>query len=938
MKSHQAERMMSSTTNTSTNTNTEEEPTSTKHSSAKDKDKKKEKEDYKDDDHDEKKRQKMQELFSQAKAKAKFSSDKEDPIVMSPEIFFSNGYQCYSSTNDVQQQQQRLESSNSKKQQKSTATYCFTHSTSANINNFLALAQPLLSSTSSSWNTSWTNLLGFIAWDVLQQTLLNKANHPWQVPLLLQRILLLAYTSAAKMAGNRIGHPSSWTNAQPLLPAPSLSPPLLQPRQQQQRPSSFTPTVRGMPNFGQTCFLNVVVHGMASLDSMLVYVDWIAQEQETWRLYHQQQDEAEEQQQWQSQQNRQSTIPTTISEVLLPLLDMANGNPGTIDPRELLWQIGDKNSQFRTRGWGGGRRGRFYSSAATTTTGEQQDAQECLQALLGMMVTDARLEKGMEKACSYQHQQRRRRPLEPPRSLVVEEKKDDCYYDNDSGYDSDSDEVLTVLSDRWSPNKNMNMDTISCSNSEEADGHGHGHVTDMGADSSGSGSASGSGMWVADTSHGETILDGMNMVDSTGKVSSFAKKKKPTTAPVQDISASIMSNGEQQPSMASSFLSTTSTVVTSSLSTSSMQWQLAGSKDEDQTLVSASMKMLSTISSITPSPLCGWEGSVLQCQTCQHVRPIENSPFFMIPIVPTSMAMGPYVSNKNNDSSSNGPPPCSVEQCLHYYTQMERVTDVECGNCTLQMQLRDLQEEVDLLQGAVESIERRRKQQHRQQPPPNGKPNNNYNTGGNEQQDTTLRQELAEAQEKLRRLQRMDPDDYDLDNGDDDPTAPSKLLRSEALKCMILTRCPSVLCLHVQRRYFDPMTDQMSKNLQHVRFDEFLDLSPFCAYGRGGVAGSGDSGNGRSSHTQQQHQHQHHSCTTSSTFTSTTSSMRYRLTCVIEHKGNAHGGHYVCYRRLPSQFQTDYNKWYYCSDETILTTTWQTVRQCQAYMLLYEAV
>jgi ubiquitin carboxyl-terminal hydrolase 1 len=250
---------------------------------------------------------------------------------------------------------------------------------------------------------------------------------------------------------------------------------------------------------------------------------------------------------------------------------------------------------------------------------------------------------------------------------------------------------------------------------------------------------------------------------------------------------------------------------------------------------------------------------------------------------------------------------------------MERVSDVECANCTLQKELQDLEEEVDLLRGAVQSVDRRRKQQQKQ--------NRSRNTTSiiSEQEDDSLHHELMETEQKLNQLKRQDPDDYEI-RKDDHPNSPTKLLRSEALKCLILTRCPSVLCLHVQRRYYDPMKDRMSKNLQHVFFDQVLDLSPFCAYG-GQRAAAGFAGRGRKS-PGTEHQN---------------SPIRYRLTCVIEHKGNAFGGHYVCYRRLPSQLQrsntcVSTSNWYFCSDETIHPTTWDAVRRCQAYMLLYEAI
>ena len=61
--------------------------------------------------------------------------------------------------------------------------------------------------------------------------------------------------------------------------------------------------------------------------------------------------------------------------------------------------------------------------------------------------------------------------------------------------------------------------------------------------------------------------------------------------------------------------------------------------------------------------------------------------------------------------------------------------------------------------------------------------------------------------------------------------------------------------------------------------------------------------------------------------------MPYRLQAIIEHRGDAFGGHYVCYRRDPSN-----GRWLYISDDTVRSCDWSDVRRCQAYMLFYEAL
>ena len=147
-------------------------------------------------------------------------------------------------------------------------------------------------------------------------------------------------------------------------------------------------------------------------------------------------------------------------------------------------------------------------------------------------------------------------------------------------------------------------------------------------------------------------------------------------------------------------------------------------------------------------------------------------------------------------------------------------------------------------------------------------------------------------------------------------TKERRLHRGEALKCLLITRLPSILCIHVQRRYYDPMANRMSKTLQHVIFPEYLDVATYCAYSEFGSTNArwGGSFPERPS-------------------SGTRSPLCYRLISVIEHRGNAFHGHYVCYRRDPRT-----GSWLFISDSVVNSVKWQDVQQCQAYMLFYEAM
>ena len=104
--------------------------------------------------------------------------------------------------------------------------------------------------------------------------------------------------------------------------------------------------------------------------------------------------------------------------------------------------------------------------------------------------------------------------------------------------------------------------------------------------------------------------------------------------------------------------------------------------------------------------------------------------------------------------------------------------------------------------------------------------------------------DLVAIETQLEYLSRLSPDDdRPLYKGmtatttivglEETPTTPTKIpfKRSDAFKCLLLTRLPSILSIHVQRRYFDPNTGKSSKTMQHISFPEMLDISSFCAYG-----------------------------------------------------------------------------------------------------------
>jgi len=531
----------------------------------------------------------------------------------------------------------------------------------------------------------------------------------------------------------------------------------------------------------------------------------------------------------------------SVANQLLELLLKVNGiqqkwvatghNQVKVDPRPLLQRIGETHAQFQRRG-------------------EQQDAEEYLQALLGVMITEARLDS------------------------------------------------TTAVSDHMRFANEASEEPMTPAISEDS---GHLDISLMSSDSDGDMALSLSGF--------------LELVDEEQK--QLRDSRRSSSISLGECSPQACLGGPEEKKQEDYELDTPLTKPSADAYTprhhlSSSIRMRSSSADLCRESSSAAVKIVqSTISSITPSPLSGWLGSTVQCCQCQHVRPIRNSPFLDIPLVPTSVPAFLSTMQKNHSTPSNpNLRPCSVEECLADFTSVERVQDVECRNCTILSELTELQEEEMLLGGALESTEKRIRAK-----------------GGNiEAGSKGLREELKKVQERVTRLKKMDPDgeddsstpgaEMDADDMllyDDMESKSSSLKRGYARKCLFLTRCPSVLCLHIQRRYYDPHTDRMEKCMQFVRFEEYLDLSPYCAYSSGDTLWAAGSSNPRLQAGRVKAEE-----------------ILYRLASVIEHRGNAFGGHYICYRRFGSS-------WFRCSDNRISAIPWSTVKKCQAYMLFYEA-
>ena len=116
----------------------------------------------------------------------------------------------------------------------------------------------------------------------------------------------------------------------------------------------------------------------------------------------------------------------------------------------------------------------------------------------------------------------------------------------------------------------------------------------------------------------------------------------------------------------------------------------------------------------------------------------------------------------------------------------------------------------------------------------------------------------------------------------------------------------------------------MAKSSQHIIFQEYLSMKDL-------HADNNEEDSGNAALQIQTSEVTPHRCD-------------YVLVSVIEHLGSAFSGHYVTYRRIKDRsFSNTLSSscesvWALISDEKVSYISWNTLRQCNAYMLVYEAV
>lgn len=246
-----------------------------------------------------------------------------------------------------------------------------------------------------------------------------------------------------------------------------------------------------------------------------------------------------------------------------------------------------------------------------------------------------------------------------------------------------------------------------------------------------------------------------------------------------------------------------------------------------------------------------------------------------------------------------------IGQCLDEYTKLEPIEGVQCGKCTLLRTQR-------LLTMLVEN-------------------NPDVESVG-----------YKSAIERLRTVEEaLEDDDYEdktLTNKCKIP--PKNRMTTTKSRQAVVARPPQSLVVHINRSMFDETTGELKKNYAEVKFQNRLDLGPWCL-------GS----NGKTSDTTVEEWllDPAESMIASRSSPSRIHGPVYELRAVVTHYGRHENGHYIAYRKHPLPASSDdqsymgkesrKEQWWRLSDDDVSQVSEDNVlNQGGVFMLFYDLV
>ncbi|KAF9095038.1 hypothetical protein BGX23_001231 [Mortierella sp. AD031] len=381
------------------------------------------------------------------------------------------------------------------------------------------------------------------------------------------------------------------------------------------------------------------------------------------------------------------------------------------------------------------------------------------------------------------------------------------------------------------------------------------------------------------------------------------------------------------------------------------------------------------------NPMIGMLASRLSCMQCGYTEAVRHFTF------------------DNLSLSLPSTHSCSIEQCLQQYIALESLNDVVCRKCSLIATLDRVGnklKQIDTPVGAQSKVARARTSRRRRARDMDmdtdsdnlsDNSNSSFSTSESESDEEASSQYNSEFEEAPRRralkrtytkaeraakksklLQQRKVLEAAI-KSDVERALPdiklSKVVSRHCTKQVMLAKPPSVLCLHFIRSQYSNY-GTVSKNSCHVRFPEYLDLSPFCTtgvlltrpnlpmsiseqdlermgYDRSG-SGSSSGKTGKDAETSRK-------------------KVIYKLQSIVVHYGGHSYGHFIAYRRKPESMVSKVGPvglgldattnssragsycgsgrredWFRVSDETIESVSLENVLGANPYMCLYEKV
>lgn len=264
-----------------------------------------------------------------------------------------------------------------------------------------------------------------------------------------------------------------------------------------------------------------------------------------------------------------------------------------------------------------------------------------------------------------------------------------------------------------------------------------------------------------------------------------------------------------------------------------------------------------------------------------------------------------------------------IRECLDHYMDLEPIEGVECAKCTL---LRAREQ----LRGLVKQIE---DDEQISSSPDSPKISDALKNS---------------AQERLQAVEEaLEEDDFAEKTLSNKCHIPSKK-RASSIKSRqaVIARSPKCLVVHINRSLFDENTGMLRKNYAAVRFPQTLDLNDWCL-GAKSVDQLNESIEKWGTDPKE-------SMLPRAGATVGVRGRQYELRAVITHYGRHENGHYICYRKYPTDIfpahvpeavlEADGDKekperWYRLSDEDVsMVSEASVLSQGGAFMLFYEAL